>query len=159
MLKDHVLMNCTPCPLRTQMVSIRNFLTTTLALTLFNGSNAFSYNPQRNVHRIQTSLNAESSSALHYRQGNDNSFTTSTLLYASSGTVDAPSEEDIDRRIEAALNNARDMDRRYGLCTQPSIRAWQIVDELYMMSAASQEVENCVKSVLGTEKSVWSLYE
>ena len=69
------------------------------------------------------------------------------------------SEDDIERQMEAALTTAREMDRRYGLCTQPSIRAWKIVDELYMMSAASRQVEDSVKSVLGAEKSIWSLYE
>ena len=88
-------------------------------------------------------------------------YAPSTLLYGSSTAIQDQSitEDDIERQIEAALTNARDMDRKFGLCTQPSIRAWQIVDELYMKSAASQKIEDCVKSALGTEKSIWSLYE
>ncbi|KAL3765227.1 hypothetical protein ACHAWO_009304 [Cyclotella atomus] len=143
------------------MISINNIVASTLLFAMLNGSNAFSYSPKKHVYRIQTALNAESSSALHYRQGNDATYAPSTLLYASDTAVEEPKiqqEEDIELQIEAALNNARDMDRRFGLCTQPSIRAWQVVDELYMKSAASQKIEDCVKSVLGTERGIWSLY-
>ena len=142
------------------MISLNNILASTLLLVFINGSCAFSCK-QRNTYRIQTSLNAESSSALHYRQGSDVTYAPSTLLYGSSTAIQDQSitEDDIERQIEAALTNARDMDRKFGLCTQPSIRAWQIVDELYMKSAASQKIEDCVKSALGTEKSIWSLYE
>lgn len=146
------------------MISINNIVASTLLLTVLTASNAFSFSQNRNnAYRIQTSLNAESSSsALHYRQGNDATYAPSTLLYASNAATEEPAiqqEDDIELQIEAALKNARDMDRRYGLCTQPSIRAWQVVDELYLKSAASQKIEDCVKSALGTERSIWSLYE
>jgi hypothetical protein len=142
-----------------KMISQQTFIVSTLLLALFNGSQAFSCNT-KSVHRIETSLNAEST-ALNYRQGNDSNYAPSTLLYASSGSIQGAfnSEDDIERQIEEALNNARDADRKFGLCTQPSIRAWKIVDELYMRSEASRRVEDSVKSVLGNERSIWSLHE
>lgn len=141
------------------MISINDILASTLIFAIMSGSNAFTYNSQGNVYRIQTSLHADSSSALHYRHGSDATYAPSTLLYASATTnQDRSKDIDIEHQIEAALNNARDMDRKFGLCTQPSIRAWQIVDELYMKSAASQKIEDCVKSALGTEKNIWNLY-
>ncbi|KAL7482997.1 hypothetical protein ACHAW6_008647 [Cyclotella cf. meneghiniana] len=149
------------------MISLQSIVVSSLFVALVPGSHAFSCKAP-SEHRIATALNAESSSsALHYRHGSDNEFAPSTLLYASAdnasndhiASVEIRSEADIERQIEAALTTAREMDRRYGLCTQPSIRAWKIVDELYMMSAASRKVEDSVKSVLGAEKSIWSLYE
>jgi predicted Zn-dependent protease len=143
------------------MVYINSFIASTLLLALFNGSTGFSHYAQSSDSRIRTSLNAQSSSALYYRQSSDANYAPSTLLHASSSTIIEPisSDRDIESLIEAALNNARDMDRQFGLCTTQSIRAWKIVDELYMMSSASQEVEDCVKNALGSEKSVWSLFE
>ena len=139
-----------------QMKSINNIFTSTLVFALVNSSNAFTYNNPTPC-RIQTLLSAET--ALKYRQGSDTTFAPSTLIYVPSAVLQSTrTEDDIDRQIEEALSNARDMDRRYGLCTQASREAWEIVDELYRKSAASQEVEDCVKSCLGTEKSVWRLY-
>ena len=144
------------------MISINSVFVSTIILASTGSSYAFSCNAKSNGYRIETSLNAESSSALHYRQGSDANYATSTLLHASSAAIEELSIEsdyDLEQQIEMALNNARDMDRKYGLCTQPSIRAWELVDELYLKSAASQQVEDCVKSVLGTERSIWSFYE
>ena len=144
------------------MTTINSAFVITIILALSGRSNSFSYNQKSNGYRVQTSLNAESSSALHYRQGSDFNYAPSTLLHASSTSIEEPSiksDYDLEQQIEAALNNARDMDRKFGLCTQPSIRAWELVDELYLKSAASQKIEDCVKSVLGSERSIWSLYE
>jgi hypothetical protein len=149
------------------MIGLQSIVVSTLFVAPLAGSHAFSIKTP-SEHRIATALNAESSSsALHYRQGSDNEFAPSTLLYASSDnasnddmtSMEIRSEDDLERQMEAALTTAREMDRRFGLCTQPSIRAWKIVDELYMMSAASRKVEDSVKSVLGAEKSIWTLYE
>ena len=156
-----------PCPYPSfsfQMIGQHQIIASTLLLAVFNGSNAFSCNTKA-IRRKVTALSAESSSsALHYRQGSDSNFAPSTLLYASSGAIEEgistnAAEDDIELQIEEALKNARDADRKFRLRAQPSIKAWKIVDDLYMMSAASQKVEDSVKSVLGAEKSVWSLYE
>ena len=77
----------------------------------------------------------------------------------SSNDNNVSDDLEMECRLEAALNYARDMDRRYGLCTPASIRAWQVVDDLYLLSSASQTVEHNVKKVFGHEKSIWSLYE
>ncbi|KAL3788078.1 hypothetical protein HJC23_008140 [Cyclotella cryptica] len=149
------------------MFCLKSIAVSTLFVAPFDGSHAFS-SKARSEHRIATALSAaSSSSALRYRQGSDNEFVPSSLLYASAdnacnddiASMDFHSDDDIERQMEAALTTAREMDRRYGLCTEPSTRAWKKVDELYMMSAASRQVEDSVKSVLGAEKSIWSLYK
>jgi len=68
-------------------------------------------------------------------------------------------ELDIGLRLQVALQEARDADHRYGLCTPASTRAWRIVDDLYLSSWTSREVEDTVKNVLGDEKSIWSAFE
>lgn len=134
------------------MKSISSIFVSTLLFALVDSSNAFTYN--LTPYRIQTLLSAET--ALKYRRGSDTTFSPS--IYVQSTTHQPTRREDnIELQIEVALNNARDMDRRYGLCTQASREAWEIVDELYRKSAASQEIEDCVKSCLGTKESVWSL--
>lgn len=64
---------------------------------------------------------------------------------------------DTEIRLQIALHAAQDADRRYGLCTIESTSAWQIVDDIYSSSSASQQVEDNVKRVFG-EKSIWSLF-
>lgn len=153
------------------MVYIKELI---MASCLVTSSQAFVVKSS-NVHTASrsstTALNAESSTSLQYRQGSDwdSPLSTSTSLHATGTNGQSMSsrvhvlsvndEHDIESRIEAALVNARDMDRRYGLCTPNSIKAWQVVDDLYAASAASQLVEEKVKSVLGEESSIWSLYE
>ena len=41
------------------------------------------------------------------------------------------STQDIERELNRALDFARDMDKKYGLCTSPSQEAWAYVDEIY----------------------------
>ncbi|KAL9191129.1 hypothetical protein ACHAXT_000835 [Thalassiosira profunda] len=43
------------------------------------------------------------------------------------------SVRDVERELKGALDFARDMDKRYGLCTKPSQEAWSHVDEVYRM--------------------------
>ena len=43
------------------------------------------------------------------------------------------SVRDVERELKGALDFARDMDKRYGLCTEPSQEAWSHVDEVYRM--------------------------
>ena len=139
--------------IRLQMKSISSIFASTLLFALVDSSNAFAYN--LTPYRIQTLLSAET--ALKYRQGSDTIFSPSLIYVQSTSHQPTRTEDNIELQIEVALNNARDMDRRYGLCTQASREAWEIVDELYRKSAASQEIEDCVKSCLGTKKSVWNL--
>jgi len=116
-----------------------------------------------------TALNA-ASSALYYRRDDDVTSlyaVSSDATYATSNNAqsatDAQSggygDSDMENQLESALAYARDMDRKYGLCTPASTRAWQVVDELYLASSAARKVEDTVKKVLGAEKSVWSLHE
>jgi hypothetical protein len=45
---------------------------------------------------------------------------------------DFPSIKDsIESEFKSALDKARDIDKRYGLCTEPSQQAWSVVDSLY----------------------------
>ena len=37
----------------------------------------------------------------------------------------------IESELKSALEKARDIDKRYGLCTGPSEEAWSVVDDLY----------------------------
>eukprot|EP00584_Thalassiosira_punctigera_P017781 CAMPEP_0172562146 /NCGR_PEP_ID=MMETSP1067-20121228/95785_1 /TAXON_ID=265564 ORGANISM="Thalassiosira punctigera, Strain Tpunct2005C2" /NCGR_SAMPLE_ID=MMETSP1067 /ASSEMBLY_ACC=CAM_ASM_000444 /LENGTH=98 /DNA_ID=CAMNT_0013352325 /DNA_START=372 /DNA_END=668 /DNA_ORIENTATION=+ len=68
-------------------------------------------------------------------------------------------ETEIELRLQAALQAAQDVDRRYGLCTPASANAWQIVDDLYSSSLRSRQVDDTVKAVLGSKKSIWSSFE
>ena len=48
------------------------------------------------------------------------------VIVGSSPSASPPESE-----LESALEYARDMDKKYGLCTEPSRRAWKVVDEMY----------------------------
>ena len=52
------------------------------------------------------------------------------------------SAQDIERELKGALEFARDMDKKYGLCTEPSKHAWALVDELYQTIEALQVQES-----------------
>ncbi len=39
--------------------------------------------------------------------------------------------QEVERELQAALECARDMDKKHGLCTEPSQNAWASVDALY----------------------------
>ena len=67
-------------------------------------------------------------------------------------------EHDTNISLQIALTAARDADRLHGLCSPNSIRAWAVVDDIYLSSAASREVDSHVKRILGTESSIWDLY-
>jgi len=60
---------------------------------------------------------------------------------------DEPDARGLD--LNAALEAAREADRRYGLCTPASTRAWKLVDEIYFSSKTSQRAENNVTESLG----------
>eukprot|EP00578_Thalassiosira_sp_NH16_P007587 CAMPEP_0181114878 /NCGR_PEP_ID=MMETSP1071-20121207/21136_1 /TAXON_ID=35127 /ORGANISM="Thalassiosira sp., Strain NH16" /LENGTH=210 /DNA_ID=CAMNT_0023199053 /DNA_START=174 /DNA_END=806 /DNA_ORIENTATION=- len=42
-----------------------------------------------------------------------------------------------DYNLERALDHARDVDKKHGLGTESSLKAWAIVDELYMLATAT----------------------
>lgn len=126
---------------------------TTLIFILVQLAQAWTTNPvagskinisYRSCSRELTLLKAREDSALHYQYGNYEQELTSL---------------DTESRLEHALQAARDADRRYGLCTPASTRAWKIVDDIYSLSSASQQVEDSVKKVLGGEANVWSMYD
>eukprot|EP00581_Thalassiosira_minuscula_P028786 CAMPEP_0183754632 /NCGR_PEP_ID=MMETSP0739-20130205/3637_1 /TAXON_ID=385413 /ORGANISM="Thalassiosira miniscula, Strain CCMP1093" /LENGTH=181 /DNA_ID=CAMNT_0025991269 /DNA_START=129 /DNA_END=674 /DNA_ORIENTATION=+ len=37
----------------------------------------------------------------------------------------------VEHKLKEALESARSIDRSYGLCTEPSLEAWTVVDDLY----------------------------
>ena len=92
-------------------------------------------------------------SALQYRNGDDYQPVQSSIINVISDELDA------NLRLQIALQAARDADRLYGLCTPASTRAWKMVDEIYSLTLASNEVENNVKRVLGEEKSIWRVFQ
>ena len=46
-------------------------------------------------------------------------------------SFDFPAFKSIESELKSALEKARDIDKRYGLCTEPSQQAWSVVDSLY----------------------------
>ncbi|KAL3784864.1 hypothetical protein HJC23_012467 [Cyclotella cryptica] len=44
---------------------------------------------------------------------------------------DFPTLKSIESELKSALEVARDVDKKYGLCTSPSQQAWSVVDTLY----------------------------
>ena len=66
--------------------------------------------------------------------------------------------EDLDKllRLSFALEAARDADLRYGLTSPESVLAWQIVDDIYLSSSATRQIECNVRMVIGNdEASIW----
>lgn len=100
--------------------------------------------------------------AIHYRNGSvddHQSFEYQATTATSTTTTAATTEEhDTNVSLQIALEHARDADRLHGLCSPKSIRAWAVVDGIYLSSSASREVDSHVKRILGTEKSIWDLY-
>jgi hypothetical protein len=95
--------------------------------------------------------------AIHYRNGSVDDQQSYQATTATSTTT-TTEENDTNMRLQIALHAARDADRLHGLCSPNSIRAWKVVDGIYLSSSASREVDSHVRRVLGTEKSIWDLY-
>ncbi|KAL3766590.1 hypothetical protein ACHAWO_008264 [Cyclotella atomus] len=82
--------------------------------------------------------NLNCSSSFHARHAT-RSFSRTTLKSSISHDqmnskmgFDFPSIKDsIESEFKSALDKARDIDKRYGLCTEPSQQAWSVVDSLY----------------------------
>mmetsp|Transcript_4626 Transcript_4626/g.10197 ORF Transcript_4626/g.10197 Transcript_4626/m.10197 type:complete len:158 (-) Transcript_4626:220-693(-) len=154
---------------------VKNFVLVSIslsALSALKSTGAWTVKPNFQVRSpcsSSTELDAAPSSALHYRMNDDrhgvladfpSSALFSTANRVTSSRNDAASDDlDMEAQLEAALDYAREMDRKHGLCSAASTRAWQVVDVLYLASSASIEVEANVKQVFGIEKSIWSLYE
>lgn len=49
----------------------------------------------------------------------------------SKMTFDFPALKSIEFELKSALEKARDIDKKYGLCTEPSQQAWSVVDSIY----------------------------
>ena len=96
-------------------------------------------------------------STLNYRDGVE--YEKGTASSTSTTTTAATSnEQDTNISLQIALTAARDADRLHGLCSPGSIKAWAVVDDIFLSSSASREVESHVRRVLGHEKSIWDLY-
>jgi hypothetical protein len=94
-------------------------------------------------------------STLNYRDGVE--YEKGTASSTSTTTTAATEEHDTNISLQIALTAARDADRLHGLCSPGSIRAWAVVDDIYLSSSASREVDSHVRRVLGHEKSIWDL--
>ncbi len=95
-------------------------------------------------------------STLNYRDGVE--YEKGTASSTSTTTTAATSnEQDTNISLQIALTAARDADRLHGLCSPGSIKAWAVVDDIFLSSSASREVESHVRRVLGHEKSIWDL--
>jgi len=62
------------------------------------------------------------------------SYKICTRLYASSDSVQQ-------YEMTRALEYAKLMDKKYGLCTQPSLEAWNVVDEVFKKIQCQQDTE------------------
>lgn len=134
------------------------FLSTTILLIVLANisisqawTSSASFQRRTSPHRVSNTVckaaSSYSHSALHYQNGNYQQEISPNSINNGADT---------ERRLQAAIQAARDVDRRYGLCTPTSTHAWKIVDDIYSLSPVSRQVEDNVKKVLGREKSGWS---
>jgi len=133
------------------------FVTSTIVVSIANLSQAWTNTPNSISHLTAsigcTALSATPAHALALHYSNcdyPEARTTRTIINNALDT---------ELCLQIALQAARDVDQRYGLCTPESACAWQLVDDIYLSSPASRQVEDNVKKVLGREKSIWSLME
>mmetsp|Transcript_9004 Transcript_9004/g.21932 ORF Transcript_9004/g.21932 Transcript_9004/m.21932 type:complete len:167 (+) Transcript_9004:867-1367(+) len=104
--------------------------------SLRNGCVAFSSLPsQSGINRILRSHPAKS----HVRLNISSSLPTCDQTFLARDVVE--------RELKEALEFARDIDRKHGLCTEPSKCAWALVDELH------QTIENSRVGESGSELS------
>ncbi|KAL9186530.1 hypothetical protein ACHAXT_005768 [Thalassiosira profunda] len=61
------------------------------------------------------------------------------LNAAAALAHEAPTKSDLDRELNTALHYAREVDKRHGLCSEPSQRAWSHVDDIYRRMEHSQK--------------------
>ena len=48
--------------------------------------------------------------------------------------------EDLQAQLQLAIDRAREVDKRHGLCTPESVKEWEVVDQLYESTLASTTV-------------------
>lgn len=65
---------------------------------------------------------------------------------SSKMSFDFPAFKSIESELKSALEKARDIDKRYGLCTEPSQQAWSVVDSLYAKMQAFQSEKHEVSA-------------
>ena len=109
---------------------------------------------------LRPTINPRSASlAIHYRNGsvNDQQSIEHRATTAISNKDTTSNEQGTNVALQIALTAARDADRLHGLCSPGSIKAWAVVDDIFLSSSASREVESHVRRVLGHEKSIWDL--
>jgi hypothetical protein len=99
---------------------------------------------------------SKSKSTLNYKDGVEYEKGTASSSTTTTATTNI-NEQETNMRLQIALHAARDADRLHGLCSPNSIRAWAVVDDIYLSSSASREVESHVRRVLGREKSIWDM--
>jgi short subunit dehydrogenase-like uncharacterized protein len=99
---------------------------------------------------------SKSKSTLNYRDGVEYEKGTASSTTTTIAATNI-NEQETNMRLQIALQHARDADRLHGLCSPNSIRAWAVVDDIYLSSSASREVESHVRRVLGREKSIWDM--
>ena len=63
-------------------------------------------------------------------------------MNTSNMKFDFPTMKSIEYELKCAIERARDTDKRYGLCTEPSQQAWSLVDSLYEKMQMLQD-ETC----------------
>mmetsp|Transcript_20575 Transcript_20575/g.42916 ORF Transcript_20575/g.42916 Transcript_20575/m.42916 type:complete len:171 (+) Transcript_20575:143-655(+) len=70
---------------------------------------------------------------------------SSSLHHQDSGTLD---------ELNKALEFARDMDKKHGLCTEPSQKAWSVVDGIYQKIYAlrDDDVEHASSNARGQSR-------
>eukprot|EP00579_Thalassiosira_antarctica_P017095 CAMPEP_0201946520 /NCGR_PEP_ID=MMETSP0903-20130614/54461_1 /ASSEMBLY_ACC=CAM_ASM_000552 /TAXON_ID=420261 /ORGANISM="Thalassiosira antarctica, Strain CCMP982" /LENGTH=276 /DNA_ID=CAMNT_0048489621 /DNA_START=257 /DNA_END=1089 /DNA_ORIENTATION=- len=98
---------------------------------LHKGCSAFGSLPIRNTNPIPGYYLKSGADSFHHshpikRNTRPN---VSSSLHPGPGTLF--STQDVERELHGALEFARDMDRKHGLCTGPSQKAWNVVDEIY----------------------------
>ena len=68
------------------------------------------------------------------------SYKICTRLYAAVSS--SPSSDSVQQsEMTRALEYAKLMDKKYGLCTQPSLEAWNVVDEVFKKIQCQQDTE------------------
>ncbi|KAL7465740.1 hypothetical protein ACHAXS_006060 [Conticribra weissflogii] len=126
-------------------------IVTAIALSvapIHKGCTAFTARPIQNTFRSASAVNKQDLRSVYFSSSNRNSETqgkpTSLLASASPSntTTSIPHYSSIEDELQSALDHARAMDKKHGLCTEPSQRAWEAVDDIYHKMQSMQMVES-----------------
>eukprot|EP00569_Conticribra_weissflogii_P005210 CAMPEP_0171349476 /NCGR_PEP_ID=MMETSP0878-20121228/33803_1 /TAXON_ID=67004 /ORGANISM="Thalassiosira weissflogii, Strain CCMP1336" /LENGTH=182 /DNA_ID=CAMNT_0011854141 /DNA_START=463 /DNA_END=1011 /DNA_ORIENTATION=+ len=132
---------------------MNNRIFTAIALTVApfqKGCSAFTSGPIRNTAFRSTNALVKSHdlrSAFFYSSDrNSPTEVKSTSLFASASPSNTPTSiplySSVEDELQSALEHAQEMDKKHGLCTEPSQRAWEAVDEIYHKMQAMQTIES-----------------